>query len=235
MKTKMICLVAVLGLLSAGFAYPPSDLPASAPWSALSADLPDPGDDEDARCVCDDAGACEAAADGAVHPVATYLAEQHDVDYAEVMDWFCRGYGMGEIKLALTLSEAQATGGPDWQTLLAAKTDGVGWGQIKLALWVAEASGQTWDVVLLQRTEDELGWGQIRQSLGLIGRLRHQSDDDDAGPLPDADEEGVPEHGGPWGDNGRGNPGPPDHAGPKDKGDRGTHGPPDHAGPKDKD
>jgi hypothetical protein len=139
--------------------------------------------------------------------VAERLAERYEVTSDAILEWFCKGYGMGEIRLALILGKD----GPDWQDLLNAKVDGVGWGEIRIALWVARATGEDWDVILRQRQEG-LGWGEIRRGAGLIGRS--PTGEGDEGPDPDRE------------------PGPPDYAGPKWRGGDDRPGPPPHAGPK---
>jgi hypothetical protein len=35
------------------------------------------------------------------HPIAVNIAANYDVDYAQVMDWYCNGYGFDDIILAL--------------------------------------------------------------------------------------------------------------------------------------
>ncbi|MGC9334471.1 MAG: DUF5667 domain-containing protein [Anaerolineae bacterium] len=63
------------------------------------------------------------------HPVAEQLAEAYEddeVDYDQIMAWFCDGFGLGEIKLALETSRETDTS-PG--VLLAESVDG-GWGLI---------------------------------------------------------------------------------------------------------
>lgn len=61
------------------------------------------------------------------HPAGAKLAAQYGVTYAEVIGWFCQGYGMGEIMLALQTS--QRTGLTPAE-LLAMKTEQGGWGNV---------------------------------------------------------------------------------------------------------
>ncbi|MEW6649786.1 MAG: DUF5667 domain-containing protein [Chloroflexota bacterium] len=61
------------------------------------------------------------------HPAGMKLAAEYGVTYEEVIGWFCQGYGMGEIMLALQTS--QKTGLPA-ADLLAMKTELGGWGQV---------------------------------------------------------------------------------------------------------
>jgi hypothetical protein len=62
------------------------------------------------------------------HPVGVRFAELYEeAEYGDVMDWFCSGYGMGEVKLAYQISEkAQEEVGE----LFAMRELGMGWGQI---------------------------------------------------------------------------------------------------------
>jgi hypothetical protein len=62
------------------------------------------------------------------HPRATELSKDYGVDHEEIMTWFCdRGYGFGDITLALKTS--QETGVPAGD-LLARKTELDGWGEV---------------------------------------------------------------------------------------------------------
>lgn len=66
------------------------------------------------------------------HPAAAGLAEMYDADYEDIIGWFCDGYGIGEIMLALRTSEQ--TDDADADELLALKTEMGGWGQVWLSL-----------------------------------------------------------------------------------------------------
>ena len=61
------------------------------------------------------------------HPSGEKLAEQYSVSYTEIMGWFCRGYGFGEIDLAYSIS-AQA--GKPVSEIFALRAGGMGWGEI---------------------------------------------------------------------------------------------------------
>lgn len=63
----------------------------------------------------------------AVHTVADDIATMYGYEYTEVIGWFCDGAGLGEIMLAINIS--QETGIPV-ADLLARQDDGEGWGQI---------------------------------------------------------------------------------------------------------
>jgi len=61
------------------------------------------------------------------HPVGAKLAAEYGVTYEQVMGWFCQGYGMGEIMLALQAS--QKSGLPADQ-FFAMKQQQGGWGKV---------------------------------------------------------------------------------------------------------
>jgi len=61
------------------------------------------------------------------HPLAAKVGERFDMSEDWVMDYFCEGYGMGAIMLALKTSELD---GSDPGELLDDRAEGRGWGQI---------------------------------------------------------------------------------------------------------
>ncbi|MEW6504107.1 MAG: DUF5667 domain-containing protein [Chloroflexota bacterium] len=61
------------------------------------------------------------------HPVGAKLALEYGVPYEQVMGWFCQGYGMGEIMLALQAS--QKSGLPADQFFVMKEEQG-GWGKV---------------------------------------------------------------------------------------------------------
>jgi hypothetical protein len=69
------------------------------------------------------------------HPVGEKLAARFDVDYEQIMAWFCSGFGFGEIKLALQM--AAALDGVTADALLARRGAGEGWGEIRRDLGVS--------------------------------------------------------------------------------------------------
>ena len=79
-------------------------------------------DDDDMQAFCENGG---------THPVAARLAERYGVTTDWVMGYYCNGYGMGQIMLAL--KTAQITG-TDPENLLADRAEGTGWGEIWQAL-----------------------------------------------------------------------------------------------------
>lgn len=72
---------------------------------------------------------CAAGKQEKPHPLAAKMAQRYGVDEEWVMNYFCEGYGMGAIMLAIKTSEIEGnTINPD--TLLAERANGKGWGQI---------------------------------------------------------------------------------------------------------
>jgi hypothetical protein len=61
------------------------------------------------------------------HPAGLALANQLGVPYAEIMGWFCQGYGFGEIALAYTISKQAGVPVAD---VFALRASGMGWGEI---------------------------------------------------------------------------------------------------------
>ena len=61
------------------------------------------------------------------HPVGWRIANTYDLDYDEVMGWFCDGYGFGQIMLALQTSNITELPAED---LLQMKTEQGGWGRV---------------------------------------------------------------------------------------------------------
>ncbi|MGB7876357.1 MAG: hypothetical protein WBL25_18400 [Anaerolineales bacterium] len=63
------------------------------------------------------------------HPFATKMAERYGVTEGWVMEYFCDGYGMGQIMLALKTGEIEGIG-TDPESLLTERANGIGWGVI---------------------------------------------------------------------------------------------------------
>lgn len=61
------------------------------------------------------------------HPFGNRLAERYGVDYLTLQEWFCEGFGWGQIMLAL---QTQMITGDDPGTLLDQRDSGMGWGEI---------------------------------------------------------------------------------------------------------
>jgi len=71
---------------------------------------------------------------GAVpHPKGMSLAQKYGVSYEEIMGWFCKHYGFGEIDLAYGLSVQY---GVPVEEVFGLRESGMGWGQIKQ--WYAQ-------------------------------------------------------------------------------------------------
>jgi hypothetical protein len=63
------------------------------------------------------------------HPFAVKLAAKYDVTVEYVMTYFCDGFGMGQIMLALKTSQIEGIDA-DADALLAERGSGKGWGKI---------------------------------------------------------------------------------------------------------
>ncbi|MCX7977133.1 MAG: DUF5667 domain-containing protein [Bellilinea sp.] len=71
------------------------------------------------------------------HPVGAKLAMEYGVPYEQVMGWFCRGYGMGEIMLVLQASQKSGLN-PD--QFFAMKQEQGGWGKVWQEMgWIGKA------------------------------------------------------------------------------------------------
>ena len=83
-----------------------------------------------------------------IHPVLTSLAEEYMVDYQTLLGYFCQGFGVGEIKLALQTASKES-----------------------VLLTYEELLGMR-----LKDGEEEMGWGEIWQELGLIGKNKQNTE-----------------------------------------------------------
>jgi len=61
------------------------------------------------------------------HPFGAMLAARYETDYETLQDWFCEGFGWGQIMLAL---QTEKRTGNDPAALLEARSSGAGWGVI---------------------------------------------------------------------------------------------------------
>ncbi len=82
-------------------------------------------------------------------PALADLAEQYGVEYSELLTFFCEGYGLGEIKLALKTAEKMEDED----------------------LWN--------DFLILPKKDRDGGWGKLWQMLGLIGKDKMKGDQED--------------------------------------------------------
>ena len=64
-------------------------------------------------------------------PEALRLAQRYQVSYDEIIGWFCRGFGFGEIDLAYQLSHSS---GKTVDSIFAMRASGLGWGEIRKQL-----------------------------------------------------------------------------------------------------
>lgn len=62
------------------------------------------------------------------HPKGEKLATEFGVEYTEIMDWFCQGYGFGEISHAYDISKLK---GVTVDEVFEMRASGMGWGKIK--------------------------------------------------------------------------------------------------------
>jgi hypothetical protein len=62
------------------------------------------------------------------HPKGDSLAQEFGVDYTEIIGWFCKGYGFGEISHAYDISKLK---GVPVDEVFALRASGMGWGKIK--------------------------------------------------------------------------------------------------------
>ena len=89
------------------------------------------------------------------HPAAQALADEHGVSYDDVMGWFCAGYGLGEVKLALETSAREGVNMSAGE-LLALKTELGGWGEVWQQLGLIGSTDDDDDDEEL--TEEEAGY-----------------------------------------------------------------------------
>jgi len=85
------------------------------------------GDEGKAEGSKDNSAFCAGDKQDKPHPLAAKIAERYGVTEAWVMGYFCEGYGMGAIMLAL---QTQKINGADPAALLAGRAEGKGWGVI---------------------------------------------------------------------------------------------------------
>ncbi len=88
----------------------------------------DEGDDEEkAEGKKDNSAFCDGEKQEKLHPLAEKIGERFEVGEDWVMGYFCYGYGMGAIMLALKTSQLE---GSDAGEMLEQRAEGQGWGQI---------------------------------------------------------------------------------------------------------
>jgi hypothetical protein len=90
----------------------------------------DDGDDEDqAKAGKGNSAYCAEGVQETPHPFAAKIAERYGVSEEWVMGYFCDGYGMGQIMLALKTGKLEGIEA-DPESLLTERGNGVGWGNI---------------------------------------------------------------------------------------------------------
>lgn len=100
------------------------------------------GEEDDENGELDMGDVCSGEMD---HPVLLSLADMYQVEYSELETYFCEGFGVGEIKLALQTAEKTVEEEGEEEDL-----------------WS--------DYLDMRKGEEEIGWGEIWQELGLIGK-----------------------------------------------------------------
>jgi hypothetical protein len=70
-------------------------------------------------------------AGGKPHPTGLNLSQRFGVPYEEILGWFCKGFGFGEIDLAYDLS--RQTGTPVTE-VFNLRSSGMGWGEVRKQL-----------------------------------------------------------------------------------------------------
>jgi len=78
---------------------------------------------------------------GGTPPTAGKLATANNVSEDEVMGWFCKGFGFGEIKKAYVWA---ASTGKTVDELFALKAEGMGWGEIAHSLDIKPGGKPCW-------------------------------------------------------------------------------------------
>jgi hypothetical protein len=87
------------------------------------------GNEAKAEGKKDNSAFCDPEKQDKFHPLAEKVGERYAVGEEWVMDYFCDGYGMGAIMLALKTSQLE---GSDAGALLEMRAEGKGWGRIWL-------------------------------------------------------------------------------------------------------
>jgi hypothetical protein len=159
MKKKMILVVScvlLLGLAMAGVTYAQT-------MPSLAGDLQQEPDDVIADEDLETPAYC---LEGKTHPALAWLAEFYEVDYDELLVYFCDyEFGIGEIEHALATAELEDVE-MTYQELLEWRYDG---------------------------GTKEVGWGEIWQALGLIEMDSDEPDMDDPD-MDDPEDEDLGEN-----------------------------------------
>ena len=68
------------------------------------------------------------------HPAAEKLSLAYDVSYEEIIGWYCKGYGFGEIDLAYRIGQEASV---PVEEIFDRRASGLGWGEIMKAYGVS--------------------------------------------------------------------------------------------------
>lgn len=101
-------------------------------------------DEEKSEGFKDNSAFCADGKQVKPHPLAPKIAERFGVSEKMVMDYFCEGYSVGAIMLAIKTSQLEGVTATS-DDLLASRADGNGWGQIwkELGLIGSERDGHS--------------------------------------------------------------------------------------------
>ena len=101
-------------------------------------------DEEKAEGFKDNSAFCADGKQQKPHPLAPKIAERFGVSEEMVMDYFCEGYSIGAIMLAIKTSQLEGVSSTPGD-LLASRANGNGWGQIwkELGLIGSEKDGHS--------------------------------------------------------------------------------------------
>ena len=101
-------------------------------------------DDGDAEGFRDHSAFCAEGKQEGPHPLAPKIAERYGVSADMVMDFFCDGYSMGAIMLAIKTSQMEGVDAAPGDLLLM-RAEGEGWGRIwqELRLIGSEKEGHS--------------------------------------------------------------------------------------------
>lgn len=101
-------------------------------------------DEDEAEGSRDNSAFCADDKQERPHPLASKIAERYGVTEELVMDYYCEGYSIGAIMLAIKTSQLDGIS-VTLDDLLADRADGNGWGQIwkELGLIGSEKNGHS--------------------------------------------------------------------------------------------
>ena len=134
-----------------GFIFPHGDEPGEGTETATPTETVEPTETEEATATPEVTATAEATDEsaragcpgnpGGTPPVAATIAATYSVSEDEVMGWFCKGFGFGEIKKAYQW--AGETGKSVYE-LFALRQQGLGWGEIAQGLDIKPGNQPCW-------------------------------------------------------------------------------------------